>query len=62
MYANICSDVMVGDRGCGGGDPREGDHPPRIPIRLRRQEPVMAPVVYSGPSSVPDVDRGNVDY
>ena len=31
-------------------------------IRLLRQEPVMVPVVYSGPSSVPDVDRGNVDY
>ena len=31
-------------------------------IRLRRQEPVMAPVVYSGPSSVPDVDRDYVDY
>ena len=62
MYASICSDVIVGVGGCGGGGLRDGDHPPSIPIRLRRQEPVMVPVVYSGPSSVPDVDRDNVDY
>ena len=65
MYASICSDVIVGD--CGGGGPDDGDHPPMdvwepAVIRLRRQEPVMVPVVYSGPSSVPEVDRDNVDY
>ena len=29
MYASICSDVIVGVGGCGGGGPGGGDHPPR---------------------------------